>query len=424
MSHPALVEHPLRHALSDELHARPLVLLSAPQTVWCLTFLTEPGHEAAERDWLARFARAHEMNAPDPGAMHALLEGGGYLGKWERHTEFTNYVFFKPGLHPDVTLQSLPAHLPGIDLAELPGQLFVATRLLLAPADGPEAQLLPAEPVATESSVCGGHGRVRAGFRIERHGFSSIQLLVDGLSARQVGRTVQSLLELECYRMMALLSLPLARDVHRFVTGAESELAQLTEDCLGSGPARDDELLARLVDLAARVERSVAGSQYRFSAADAYDAIVRQRVAGLEESPLGELPTIAAFLDRRLAPAIRTCSSADARQEALSGRVSRTVDLLRTRVDVAAEAESKQILAALNKRLGLQLRLQQAVEAFSVAAITYYGSSLVGGLAKGAGRLGIALDPDLVGWASIPVIALVTWVSLRRLRRRLELEPS
>jgi uncharacterized membrane-anchored protein len=424
VSHPAHSEHPLRHALSDELHARPLVLLTAPQTVWGLTFLTEPGHEAAEREWLARFARAHEMNAPDPGAMHALLEGGGYLCKWERHTEFTNYVFFKPGLHPEATLQSLAVHLPGIDLAELPGQLYVATLLLLAPTDGAEARQLPAEPVATESSVCGGRGLVRAGFRIERHGFSSIQLLVDGLSARQVGRTAQSLLELECYRMMALLSLPLARDVHRFVTGAESELAQLTEDCLGSGPARDDELLARLVDLAARVERSVAGSQYRFSAADAYDAIVRQRVAGLEESPVGELPTIAAFLDRRLAPAIRTCSSADARQEALSGRVSRTVDLLRTRVDVAAEAESKRILAALNKRLGLQLRLQQAVEAFSVAAITYYGSSLAGDLAEGAGRLGLALDPELVGWASIPVIALVTWVSLRRLRRRLELEPS
>ena len=74
--------------------------------------------------------------------------------------------------------------------------------------------------------------------------------------------------------------------------------------------------------------------------------------------------------------------------------------------------------------LGLQLRLQQAVEAFSVAAITYYGSSLVGDLAKGAGRLGLGLDPEWVGWASIPVIALVTWVSLRRLRRRLKLEPS
>jgi uncharacterized membrane-anchored protein len=420
----ALVEHPARHALSDELHARPLVLLTAPQTVWCLTFLTEPSDQAAEREWLARFARAHEMNAPDPGAMHALLEGGGYLCRWERHTEFTNYVFFKPGLQPDVTLETLSRQLPGIDLAELPGQLFVATRVLVAPAGEAEARQLPAEPVATESAVCGGAGRLRAGFRIERHGFSSFQLVADGLTARQLGRTVQSLLELECYRMMALLSLPLARDVHRFVTGAESELASLTQDCLASGPVRDDELLARLVDLAARVERSVAGSQYRFSAADAYHAIVQQRVVALGESPVGELPTVAGFLDRRLAPAMRTCSSADARQEALSGRVSRTVDLLRTRVDVAAEAESKRILAALNKRLGLQLRLQQAVEAFSVAAITYYGSSLVGDLAKGAERFGMALDAELVGWLSIPAIAFTTWVSLRRLRRRLELEPS
>lgn len=423
MTRPSLTEHPSRHVLSDELHARPLVLLTPPQTVWCLTFLTEPGDEPAERAWLARFAAAHEMNPPEAGAMHALLEGGGFLCKWERHTEFTNYVFYKPGLHPEATLDTLGGHLPGIDLGELPGKLFVATRLLVVAAGSDGARQLPAEPVATEA-VIGGGGRVRAGFRIERHGFSSFQLQVDGMSARQVGRTVQSLFELECYRMMALLSLPLARDVHGFVTRAESELAKLTEDCLASGPSRDDELLARLVDLAARVERSVAGSQYRFSAADAYYAIVRQRVDGLEEGQVDELPTIAGFLDRRLAPAMRTCVSADARQEALSGRVSRTVDLLRTRVDVAAEAESKQILAALNKRLGLQLRLQQAVEAFSVAAITYYGSSLVGDLAKGADRLGAAVDAELVGWLSIPLIAGVTWVSLRRLRRRLELEPA
>jgi len=419
-----LSEHPQRHVLSDEVHARPLVLMTPPMTVWCLTFLTGPEHEPIEREWLARFARAHEMNPPEATAMHALLDGGGYLCKWERHTEFTNYVFFRPGLHAGATLATLSRFLPGIDLEQLPGQLLVATRLLVVAAGSTEAAQLPGEPVATESLIAAGRARVRAGFRIERHGFASIQLLVDELSPRQVGRYVQALFELECYRMMALLSLPLARDVHRFVTGAESELARLTEDCLASGANRDDELLARLVDLAARVERSVAGSQYRFSAADAYYAIIQQRVTDLEEAPVDELPTIGAFLERRVAPAMRTCTSADARQEALSGRVSRTVDLLRTRVDVATEAESRQILAALNRRAGLQLRLQQAVEAFSVAAITYYGSSLVGSFAKGAGRLGLQLDAELVGWVSIPLIAVITWVSLRRLRRRLDLDPS
>jgi len=44
--------------------------------------------------------------------------------------------------------------------------------------------------------------------------------------------------------------------------------------------------------------------------------------------------------------------------------------------------------------------------------------------AKGAGRLGLELDAELVGWASMPLIAVITWVSLRRLRRRLDLDPS
>ncbi len=413
----ALTEHPDRHVLSDEVHARPPVLLEAPVTVWSVTLQTEPGANEIERAWLAEFARSHELNPPEATAAHALLDAGSYLCKWERHTEFTNYVFYKRGLHVDATLETLGEHLPGINLERFPGRVVSAIRILVTEGEHLEDSELPSEPVAAESRVLSSRAHVRAGFRIERHGFSSMHVATHGLSARQGGRCIQSLLDIESYRLMALLSLPLARQVHNFVTRAETELAALTADCLAPGGERDAELLARLVDLAARVEESVAHSQNRFSAADAYYAIILHRVADLHEAHVSELPTLGEFLERRLAPAMRTCASGDQRQEALSGRVSRTVALLRTRVDVARQEETHEILAALNRRALLQLRLQQAVEGLSIAAITYYGSALVGYLAKGVARTGLHLDSELAMVASIPLIALATWAALRRVRR-------
>ena len=76
----------------------------------------------------------------------------------------------------------------------------------------------------------------------------------------------------------------------------------------------------------------------------------------------------------------------------------------------------------MNRRARLQLRLQQTVEGLSIAAITYYLSSLVGYLAKGAKAAGLPLSPELATGISIPVLAVLIWLGLRGLRRRLERE--
>jgi uncharacterized membrane-anchored protein len=73
----------------------------------------------------------------------------------------------------------------------------------------------------------------------------------------------------------------------------------------------------------------------------------------------------------------------------------------------------------MDRRAKLQLRLQQTVEGLSVAAITYYAAGLVGYLAKAGKSLGLPLDADIAVGVSIPLIALVLWQGLRRLRRTL-----
>jgi uncharacterized membrane-anchored protein len=269
------------------------------------------------------------------------------------------------------------------------------------------------------SRIGDGAASVFTDFRIGADGCSRFLVLDHALGDRQAGRYVQRLLEIETYRMMALLAFPLARDVGATLTAAEARLARITERMIDIAPAEEPQLLDDLTRLAAEVERSESASRYRFGAAAAYYRLVRQRVGELREVRLPRVQTIEEFMNRRLAPAMATCESVARRQEELSARVARASQLLRTRVDVALERQNQSLLESMDRRARVQLRLQQTVEGLSVAAITYYAAGLVGYVAKAGKAIGLPLDADVVVTLAIPVIAAVLWLGLRRLRRSL-----
>jgi uncharacterized membrane-anchored protein len=138
------------------------------------------------------------------------------------------------------------------------------------------------------------------------------------------------------------------------------------------------------------VESAYAATHSRFSASSAYFELVDRRIQDIAESRLAGMQTIGEFMHRRLTPARSTCEWAARRQEALSRRVSRISNLLRTRVEIEQQQSSQQLLASMNQRQDLQLKLQSTVEGLSVAAITYYIVGLVSYLAKGAQAAGLA----------------------------------
>ena len=183
-------------------------------------------------------------------------------------------------------------------------------------------------------------------------------------------------------------------------------------------------LLLRLTRLAATVESEVAANSFRFGASRAYYDLTKRRIAELREERLTGVQTIEEFMDRRLAPAMATCSSAEKRLLDLSERVARASDLLRTRVDIEREQQNQALLASMNRRAQMQLRLQQTVEGLSIAAITYYVVGLVGYAAKALKETGVPLSVELVTGASIPFVALAMWLAVRRLRKHLRVEPE
>ncbi len=428
--HPRLIlanleEHPLRQRLNNEFHARPPIPLLGAMLVSHLVFKHSATTGEAERANLSKLCQGHVCTAIESSDSHLMLETGAFRMRWELHTEFSSYTFFRPlasgeELSPDATAfdAALPEWFAGI-----PGKLMVATHVELRSTDeiSPESilsSLTPNSRTMVAAKVADGAAWIFTDFKID-NGFSRFLVLNQSMTQRQTGRTVQRLVEIETYRMMALLGLPVAKEVGRWLYKGEKQLAELM-DRIGQAQSPDDErgVLATLSTLAAEVEHSVARTTFRFGASSAYHGLVMQRIEELREQRISGLPTFFEFMQRRLLPAMNTCEAIARRQEELSARVARNSQLLRTRVDIELERQNQELLGQMNQRARLQLRLQETVEGLSVVVLTYYGSQLVQYLAKGTKDLH-HLNSDVITALSIPLIAgLVAW-GTRRMRKKL-----
>lgn len=418
-------QHPLRQSLNDEVHARPPVPLDTPEFVTYLAFLHSDGSAGREAGHLAALAEQLDLAPPRTETGHTFIDAGAFRLKWERHNEFSSYTFFRRIETGDGADEHALLTVPATWRKNIPGQLIAATHIELravadVPPDTVMVQVSPHGETLVAAQAADGAAWVFTDFHIHE-GFSRFLLVDAGLTPRQAGRMVQRLVEIETYRVMALLAFPVAKEVGRLLSRAEDELADLMDGLELARNTEDDRaMLGRLTRLAADVERSVARTTFRFGAAAAYYRLVQQRIDELREVRLAGFPTIREFMERRLAPAINTCATIAQRQEDLSGRIARNSQLLRTRVDIELERQNQELLAQMNRRAKIQLHLQETVEGLSVVAITYYASQLVNYMAKGGKDFIAPLTPEILTALSIPVIALLVALSLRKMRKTLE----
>uniref|UniRef100_UPI0030CAA804 DUF3422 domain-containing protein n=1 Tax=uncultured Aquabacterium sp. TaxID=158753 RepID=UPI0030CAA804 len=258
-----------------------------------------------------------------------------------------------------------------------------------------------------------------ADFRLRDSGFERLLVISPtNTSDQRVGRISQRLLELETYRLMALRGLPVAKTLAPMLGDAEARLAEITAR-MENKDASDQELLDKLIALAATVERATATHLYRFTATQAYYALVEQRIEQLRETPIPGTQTVGEFVLRRVSPAMATVQATAQRLSSLSQRIERASALLRTRVDIATESQNQTLLEKLTRGQELQLRLQTTVEGLSIAAIAYYVVSLILYVGKAGKAAGLPVNPELLAGALIPLVLLGIWWGTRRLQKRL-----
>ena len=424
----SLNQYPQRHALHNEIHARPPESMTAPLAVSHVVMLTSPAERAASRAHVAELLRNQHLPMPDATSTHLRMDLGQYRLRWEMHTEFVTWTFMRqldaapvPGQTPPTASQVVPQEW----LAALPGQCLASVHVWALPnktsntdATDELVKQVMHEDTLVASTVADGYAEVYTDFAIHADGFSRMLLLTGSISTRRLGRLVQQLLEIETYRMAALMGLPAAREASEVLGNAERELAELAGSIRSASRDEEPQLLDRLTRLAGQVESQHATSHSRFSASSAYFELVDKRIDDIAESRLAGLQTIREFMNRRLSPARSTCQWATRRQDALSQRVSRISNLLRTRVEIEQQQSSQALLGAMNERQGMQLKLQATVEGLSVAAITYYISGLVYYVARGAKSVGWPVMAETTTAMAVPIVAVAVWLSLRRLHNK------
>ncbi|MEL7113273.1 MAG: DUF3422 domain-containing protein [Pseudomonadota bacterium] len=415
-------DHPKRFELSNEVHARPPHPIKAPSKVSCIALKTERPFHDDDRAYIHELTKVFDVPPPERGKKYHIVQMPNAVLVWEHHTEFMRYTVIVDEAK-DFSEPALSV-LPDDWLANMPGELISAVHLNITREDGHEAMVKSARAQIRSdtligSEVAGGLGLVATDFRLHEDGFSRFVILDNGLSQTDLGHTVQRLIDVETYRIMALLALPMAQDLILKLSRWEFALSQITSEMSETEADTDTDLLERLTSLQAAIELGYAQSQFRFGAASAYYALVQRRTSELRESRVTDMQKIAEFIERRLAPAMRTSSSVENRMRTLSQRVDRATQLLSTKVNISLEQQNQELMENMDRRAALQLRLQQTVEGLSIAAISYYLIGIVNYLAKGIATADDRVQPELITGVSVPFVLGLTAYGVWRMRRHI-----
>lgn len=425
----ALKEHELRRKVVEEMHLRRWPEFPVPTHIIQIVKLVSDDERAAER------AAVMAMPADTPPvARDSARHVEGVLDSrvrilWERHSEASTFTLIAAS-HAVGRFPRLTGADDALDQARewaetMPGTVIRAIRITIVATEEDAAACLPSTDFAASDLVSCHIGtsegfvgaRIWSDFRIHDDNYGRLLIAANGMPSGDLSRMVQRTQELGNYRNMALVGLPVAQSLWPRMNAVENALEALGQS-VTVPDARDDDLLARLSDLALELVSIATESSYRMSATAAYARLVDERLDELTVRPIPGFPSLIDFTKRRLLPAVRTCASLTERINMLSTRSAQFTSLLRTRVETRIENQNVRLLASLERSAAMQVRLQHLVEGLSVVAISYYTISLLAYVAKGLEKADPTFSSTLFIAVLTPVTVGLAWIGLRLLRKR------
>lgn len=388
-------QHPDRGVIHDEAHARPpLAIPDEIGEVWHWALVTD-----------TQCSKWPDEIQPDQ--RHQLITFDHGVLRYERHAEFFALTWAGKNA-PDAKVNKL--------IGACPGQQLAGVRILFKAPDSDLSSDFGEARIFGGAAMFDGVS-VATDFQLTHTGLVTYVVagvFEDGFAR---GRLAKRLLDIENYRMAALMALPLVQQRMGLLHALEERATGATREL----PAHDDPNLKTLVDELSRVLAELGelkeSVRFRLAASKAYYDLVTDRLSSLDEKPLGHRQTLKGFIDHRLSPALKTAEAFDRRLTDLSHRVTSALALARTRLDVMIEMQNQSLLKKMEERARQQVRLSEAVEGLSTAAITYYAIGLLIYLLKGLPDLPIS-DEHIVA-AAIPFAALVVWQGTSRARKRI-----
>lgn len=413
--HPAIADHPDRDAIMNEVHARPVEIVPLACRLRRLVFVVppRPGAMLAVFEQFAAFCDRIRVAIPSGNnRQHSFATAERHV-TWEFHTEFVTVTWRstladRHNWPNDVGLEILAG-----------GQLLGAARVdVIADITIPE-RLVPgfSLPSLCLAAIEGGQAQVATDFVPDGDGFTRLELAAGGLTDLRRSIIVRRLLEIETYRTMALLGLPLARQASPTLRDIEVELTGLVEALSDAKtPAAVQAALSALHGLSVRSGQLSERLGYRFAAGKAYGEILRARLAGLRESSTGRGSTLTHYIGNRVDPGLSTCAAMEKRLAVLSDKVERAIGLLNVRIGVDMQVQNGAVLDSIAQTARSQFLLQRTVEGLSTIAISYYLLGIVSYALAGPMEE-LHLHKTMVLSIAAPFVVLAVWLMARAVRR-------
>lgn len=401
--------HPLRGVVVTEVHARPFQKLPAPLGLTHISVVHDDNSRDDLYSAIQGVATRLMIEIPDQPRGFLFARNSDYAIRYENHNEFYSLTLYQFGV---ADVPQLPVNWS----KDLPGLLLSGVEVVLTeprPDFDKFSSYFLQEAQVNGSLVMGGKANLRTDFKPHPES-GQVRVIIEdlGLQSQQAGRLLQRITEIETYRHLALIALPLAQKMMPQITQLDQRLAALVADIDERQPS---DLLQELMALAVEVESISAACANRFSAADAYFSLVNRRINELRESRIEGLQTVEQFMERRLDPATRTCQAAGQRIERLSKRIARTTNLIRSQVELSVEQQNSDLLEGLNLRAKRQIRMQAKLESFTIIVVTYYAFDLIERSLKNTIHSEALQDLLFYVSLSVPFIAGMLWLYIRRL---------
>lgn len=418
-----------RLELNNEFHLRAPVPLEP--NVLCRHFVYP--HKLGDLDdseqRLLAVCAVLKIDPPTDMKRQFVARAHGVTLKWERHTEFSTFSFYSPPgstqsaySFPDSVIDLKNGRIGVID-AEPCVALEVQFHQIEERADyhaQPPRDVFQGPSIAG-SEACDQHADIWADFQIREDGYSRIWINDRGLGPKRAGRLLQRLIDVETYRIMAMIGLETAHQANLQATALEQRLfAILDDENLTSADLPAGDVLNDLLALASETEHMLVRSSFRFDATKAYAQLVHRRFDELNEQRIQGAQRLSNFLKRRFIPAVETCQTAQARLQNLAARIDRGAALIRTRIDVIRQEQNTELLDAMNRRATQQFKLQQTVEAVSTIAISYYAISIFSVFAKSIAEHWSFVTSTRLTAIAAPLIIVGVYLFIRKLRKESE----
>ncbi len=410
-------EYPFRQQILEEVHARPVEPVPARSRVRRLVFVV-PSDAGGVGAALARFCdwcsgAGFEPPANKDARQHSFTAGARQV-TWEFHTEFVTVTWIAA---PD-DADGAPE---GIGLESIDGpQLLGAMRIdLVDDSHIPDALL----PGFNPHSLCvigveSGAGQLATDFVTDAQHFTRFEFAAGGLPPLRRAILVRRMLEIETYRTMALIGLPLAREHAAELGALESELTEKVNSLAdATETARAQAALEALHGLMVRAGRLSERLSYRFAACQAYGDILQARLGAIGERPTPLGSSLSRYILNRVDPALRTYAAMEKRLDVLFAKIERAIELLNVRIGLDVQIQNKLVLETIAKTGHSQFLLQRTVEGLSTIAIAYYTIGILGYVLATPLEM-LAIEKTLVLSILAPFVFLGVWLMVRAIRKR------